>query len=74
MRFRPDFKQGRLRADEQSEQEGCELSGAVRLVSVATPFGDVSLAGKPTLLCSFGWQFSGWVRDVAAPLTLAYTG
>ena len=55
-------------------QEGCELSGAVRLSAVATPFGDVTLTGKPTLLCSFGRQFSGWVRDVAAPLTLAYTG
>ena len=53
---------------------GCELSGAVRLVSVATPFGDVAIAGKPTMLCSFARRFSAWSRDVAAPLTLGYTG
>jgi hypothetical protein len=57
-----------------AKDEGCELSGAVRLVSVATPFGDVAIAGKPTMLCSFARQFSAWSRDVAAPLTLAYTG
>ena len=56
------------------KQEGCELSGAVRLSSVATPVRDVALSGSPTMLCSFGRQFSGWVRDVAGPLTLAYTG
>jgi lipoprotein-anchoring transpeptidase ErfK/SrfK len=56
------------------KQDGCELSGAVRLLSVATPFGDVALSGSPTMLCSFGRQLSGWVRDVAGPLTLAYTG
>ncbi|WP_147262638.1 extensin family protein [Roseiarcus fermentans] len=52
----------------------CELSGAVRLLSVATPFGDVLVSGGPTMLCGFAGQFSGWVRDVAAPMTLAYTG
>ena len=56
------------------KQDGCELSDAVRLLSVATPFGDVALSGSPTMLCSFGRQLSGWVRDVAGPLTLAYTG
>jgi hypothetical protein len=56
------------------KQDGCELSGAVRLLSVATPFGDVAVSGSPAMLCSFGRQFSGWVRDVAGPLTLAYTG
>lgn len=57
-----------------AKEEGCELSGAVKLLSISTPFGEVSLASKPTMLCSFGRQFSGWVRDVAAPLTLGYTG
>src|SRR5579883_1515127 len=55
-------------------QQGCQLSGAIRLTSVATPFGDVGFAGKPTMLCSFARQFSGWVREIAAPLTLGYTG
>jgi hypothetical protein len=55
-------------------QEGCQLSGAIKLTTVATPFGDVGIAGKPVMLCSFGRLFSGWVRDVGAPLTLAYTG
>ena len=55
-------------------QEGCQLSGAIKLATVATPFGDVGISGKPTMLCSFGRQFSDWVRDVGAPLTLAYTG
>jgi hypothetical protein len=54
--------------------EGCQLSGAIRLVVVPTPLGDVALSGKPTMLCSFGRQFSTWVRDVAAPMTFAYTG
>ena len=39
-----------------------------------TPFGEVSLPAKPSMLCSFGLKFTDWVRDVAAPLTLAYTG
>ena len=26
------------------------------------------------MLCSFARQFSGWVREVAAPLTLGYAG
>ena len=26
------------------------------------------------MLCSFARQFSGWVREVAAPLALGYTG
>ncbi|HEY1943044.1 MAG TPA: extensin family protein [Roseiarcus sp.] len=55
-------------------EEGCQLSGAIKLATVATPFGDVGISGKPTMLCSFGRQFSGWVRDVGAPLALAYTG
>jgi hypothetical protein len=48
-------------------QEGCQLSGAIKLTTVATPFGDVGISGKPTMLCSFARQFSGWVRDVGAP-------
>jgi hypothetical protein len=57
-----------------AKEEGCELSGAIKLASVSTPFGDVSLSSKPTMLCSFGRTVSGWVREVAAPLTLGYTG
>jgi hypothetical protein len=57
-----------------ARDQGCELSGAIKLESVSTPFGDVSFFGKPIMLCSFGRQFAGWVRDVAAPLTLGYTG
>ena len=56
------------------KEQGCELSGAIKLASLSTPFGDVSLSSKPIMLCSFGRQFTGWVRDVAAPLTLGYTG
>jgi hypothetical protein len=56
------------------QQEGCELMGAIRLSAVTTSFGDVTLSGKPAMLCSFALEFSGWVREVAAPLTLAYTG
>jgi hypothetical protein len=56
------------------QQEGCQLSGAVKLTAVATPFGKVGVFGQPAMLCSFARQFSGWVRDVGAPLTLAYTG
>ena len=55
-------------------QQGCELSNAIALTAVPTSFGDVSISGKPTMLCSFVRQFSDWVRDVGAPLTLAYTG
>jgi hypothetical protein len=53
--------------------EECRLEGAVKLRSVATVFGSVSISGDPTLLCSFARQFAGWVGDVGAPLTLAYT-
>jgi hypothetical protein len=52
----------------------CMLEGAVKLRGVKTEFGSVSISGEPTLLCSFARQFAGWVGDVGAPLTLAYTG
>lgn len=55
-------------------QQGCELSGAIELTAIPTAFGDVGISGKPAMMCSFGRQLSDWVRDVAAPLTLAYTG
>jgi hypothetical protein len=58
----------------EATREGCRLSAPVGLTSVPTPFGDVSLPAKPTMLCSFGLKFVDWVRDVAAPMTLAYTG
>lgn len=55
-------------------QHGCELSNAIALTAVPTAFGDVNISGKPTMLCSFVRQLGDWVRDVAAPLALAYTG
>jgi hypothetical protein len=55
----------------EATREGYRLSAPVSLTLVATQFGDVSL---PSMLCSFGLKFTDWVRDVAAPLTLAYTG
>jgi hypothetical protein len=55
-------------------QQGCKVSGAIKLKAVATAFGTVGMSGEPTMLCSFARQFSGWVRDVAAPLTLGYAG
>jgi hypothetical protein len=58
----------------KATQQGCELSNAIELNAVPTAFGEVSVSGKPTMLCSFVRQFSDWVRDVGAPLTLAYTG
>ena len=58
----------------EATREGCRLSAPVSLTFVATQFGDVSLPAKPSMLCSFGLKFTDWVRDVAAPLTLAYTG
>ena len=58
----------------EATREGCRLSAPVSLTRVPTPFGDVSLPAKPSMLCSFGLKFTDWVRDVAAPLTLAYTG
>ena len=58
----------------EATREGCRLSAPVSLTRVPTQFGDVSLPAKPSMLCSFGLKFTDWVRDVAAPLTLAYTG
>ena len=58
----------------QATREGCHLSAPVNLIRVPTQFGDVNLPAKPSMLCSFGLKFTNWVRDVAAPLTLAYTG
>ena len=54
--------------------EECKLEGAVTLRGVTTEFGSVSISGEPTLLCSFASQFAGWIGNVGAPLTLAYTG
>ena len=42
-----------------AKEQGCELSGAIKLASLSTPFGDVSLSSKPIMLCSFGLLFSG---------------
>ena len=55
-------------------QQGCKLIGAIKLKEVTTAFGTVVLSAEPAMLCSFARQFSGWVRDTAAPLTLGYTG
>src|SRR5271166_732260 len=54
--------------------EGCKLSGAVKLESVTTALGTVSIPERPAMLCSFARQFSGWVREVAAPLALGHAG
>jgi hypothetical protein len=55
-------------------KDACVEEGAVELDAVASPFGTVSAPGKPTLTCPFARQFADWVRDVSAPLTLAYMG
>jgi hypothetical protein len=55
-------------------EQGCKLSGAIRLKAVTTAAGSVSMSGEPAMLCSFAQQFSGWVREVAAPLALGYVG
>jgi hypothetical protein len=53
-------------------REGCTVQAAVELDAVASPFGRVSLTGKPVMSCLFARRFTAWVRDVAAPLTLAF--
>ncbi len=55
-------------------KDGCAVDNAVELDAVPSPFGTVSAPAKPTLACAFARQFATWVRDVAAPLTLAYMG
>jgi hypothetical protein len=55
-------------------EQACKLFGAIRLKAVGTPVGIVSLSGEPAMLCSFAQEFRGWVREVAAPLALGYTG
>ncbi len=54
--------------------DGCELAGAIKLKGVQTFLGAVEVSGEPTMICRFASQFTGWVRDVGAPLTYAYTG
>ena len=49
-------------------EQGCKLSGAIRLKAVTTAVGSVSMSGEPAMLCSFAQEFSGWVREVAGPL------
>lgn len=55
-------------------KEGCVVEGAVEIDAITSPFGKVSVTGKPTLACLFARQFTTWVRNVGAPLTLAYMG
>jgi hypothetical protein len=55
-------------------EQGCKLSGAIRLKAVTTAVGSVSMSGAPAMLCSFAQEFSGWVREVAAPLARGYMG
>ncbi len=47
-----------------AKDQGCELSGAIKLAAVATPFGNVSLSGKPIMLCSFAREFSAWACNL----------
>jgi hypothetical protein len=54
--------------------KGCTVTGAIRLQEIETAFGQVSMPRRPMMLCSFARQFTGWVRDVGAPLAVAYTG
>jgi hypothetical protein len=56
------------------KKDGCAVENAIELDAVPSPFGTVSAPAKPTLACAFARQFATWVRDVAAPLTLAYMG
>lgn len=53
--------------------QGCALSGAVRVARVPTALGDVELPARPAMLCAFALVFTEWVRDVAAPLAFAYS-
>jgi hypothetical protein len=53
-------------------RDGCTVEAAVELDAISSSFGKVSLPGKPVLSCPFARRFATWVRDVAAPLTLAY--
>ena len=55
-------------------EQGCKLSGAIRLKAVTTAIGSVTMSGDPAMLCSFAREFSGWVREVAAPLALGHMG
>jgi hypothetical protein len=55
-------------------KEGCIVEGAVELDAVSSPFGKVSMTGKPTMACLFARRFATWVRNVGAPMTLAYMG
>jgi hypothetical protein len=55
-------------------EQGCRLSGAIRLKAVTTAIGSVTMSGDPAMLCSFAREFSGWVREVAAPLALGHMG
>jgi hypothetical protein len=55
-------------------KDGCTVEGAVQLDAISSPFGKVSMSGKPTIACLFARQFTTWVRNVGAPLTLAYMG
>jgi hypothetical protein len=65
---------GRFEELGRFEKEGCVLDGAVALDVIASTFGDINISGKPVMLCSFARQFTLWVTEAGAPLTLAYTG
>jgi hypothetical protein len=55
-------------------KEGCTVEGAIELDALGSPFGKVVFPAKPTLACLFARQFTSFVRNAAAPLTLAYLG
>ena len=57
-----------------STKEGCQVEGAVELDSIPSSFGNVLVKGKPIMTCLFARQLTIWIRDVGAPLTLAYMG
>ena len=60
----------------EATREGCRLCAPVGLTRVPTPVGRCP-AFPPSRSCCVQLRvlkFTDWIRDVAAPLTLAYTG
>lgn len=57
----------------EAEREGCHIEQPVRLLSVSTPSGDISLPEGPVFNCRFAREFALWLSDTGSAVVLAQT-
>lgn len=58
--------------DPIQNDNGCEISHAVRLIAVASGDTSIALPAKPVLACSFALRLATWLADVGGPVVQSF--